>query len=172
MTSDVARSSRTLADRYEFVEVVGRGGMGEVWGRPILRGGLGRKVAVKPFSAMMASEAGVRERFEAEARSAAALSHPDVALFHSGEDDGTPGMVMDRLPGRTLADELALDPQVPEQVHALRIEVLGALAASHQAGNTAPRPQAGERVVPKPAGGSLPERLERAIGALEKAVQP
>lgn len=48
MISDLARSARTLADRYERIELVGRGGMGEVWA--------GRDL-----------ESGVRERFEAEA---------------------------------------------------------------------------------------------------------
>lgn len=122
-----------LADRYELLEVVGRGGMGEVWAGRDLR--LGRSVAVKLLSATMASEAGVRERFEAEARSAAGLSHPNVVLvFDSGEHDGTPYLVMELLPGHTLADEVALGRMDPERVRRIGIEVLGALAASHQAG--------------------------------------
>ena len=123
----------TLADRYELVEVVGRGGMGEVWAARDLR--LGRSVAVKLLSATMASEAGVRERFEAEARSAARLSHPNVVqVFDSGEHDGIPYLVMELLPGRTLADEVAQGPLDPEAVRRIGIEVLGALEASHQAG--------------------------------------
>jgi len=122
-----------LADRYELVEVVGRGGMGEVWAASDLR--LGRSVAVKLLSANMASEAGVRERFEAEARSAARLSHPNVVqVFDSGEHDGIPYLVMELLPGRTLADEVALGPLDPEAVRRIGMEVLGALEASHQAG--------------------------------------
>ena len=133
MISDVERSPRTLADRYELIEVVGRGGMGEVWAGRDLR--LGRDVAVKLLSPTMASEAGVRERFEAEARSAACLSDPNVVLvFDSGEHDGTPYLVMELLPGRTLADEIALGPLDPDRVRRLGIEILAALAASHQAG--------------------------------------
>ena len=50
---------------------------------------------------MWASEAGVRERFDEEARSAARLSHPNVVLvFDSGEHEGTPYLVMELLPGR------------------------------------------------------------------------
>lgn len=107
--------------------------MGEVWAARDLR--LGRDVAVKLLSEHMASEAGVRERFEAEARSAARLSHPNVVLvFDSGEHEGTPFLVMELLPGRTLADEVSEGPLDPERVRRLGIEVLGALAASHQAG--------------------------------------
>ena len=127
------RSAMTLADRYELVEVVGRGGMGEVWAARDLR--LGRSVAVKLLSASTASEAGVRERFEAEARSAARLSHPNVVqVFDSGEHDGIPYLVMELLPGRTLADEVAQGPLDPEAVRRIGVEVLGALEASHQAG--------------------------------------
>lgn len=123
----------TLADRYELIEVVGRGGMGEVWAARDLR--LGRSVAVKLLSAHMASEGGVRERFEAEARAAARLSHPNVVqVFDSGEHDGIPYLVMELLPGRTLADDIALGPLDPETVRRIGTEVLGALEASHQAG--------------------------------------
>src|SRR5215210_9024463 len=130
MISPMERSAMTLADRYELVEVVGRGGMGEVWAARDLR--LGRNVAVKLLSGHMASEAGVRDRFEAEARSAARLSHPNVVLvFDSGEHEGTPYLVMELLPGRTLADEVALGALEPERVRRIGLEVLGALGASH-----------------------------------------
>ena len=76
----------------------------------------------------MASEDGVRERFEAEARSAARLSHPNVVqVFDSGEHDGIPYLVMELLPGRTLADEVAQGSLDPEVVRRIGIEVLGAL---------------------------------------------
>lgn len=115
------------------LEIVGRGGMGEVWSGRDLR--LGRNVAVKLLSSHMASQPGVRERSESEARSAARLSHPNVVLvFDSGEHEGTPYLVMELLPGRTLADEETSGPLDAERVCRLGIEVLDALAASHQAG--------------------------------------
>jgi len=92
-------------------------------------------VAVKLLSAQMASEASVRDRFEVEARSAARLTHPNVVLvYDSGEHDGTPFLVMELLPGRTLADELSLGPLDAARARRIGVEILGALAASHQAG--------------------------------------
>ena len=133
MISHMPSSPTTLGGRYELLEVVGRGGMGEVWAGRDLR--LSRSVAVKLLSPTMASEAGVRERFDEEARSAARRSHPNVVLvFDSGEHERTPYLVMELLPGRTLADEVALGPLEPERVRRIGLEVLGALGASHGAG--------------------------------------
>ncbi len=123
----------TLGDRYQLVRVVGRGGMGEVWAGRDLR--LSRDVAVKLLSPQMASQPGVRERFDAEARSAARLNHPHVvSVFDSGEHEGTPYLVMELLPGRTLADEVAEGPLDPERARRIGVEILSALAASHEAG--------------------------------------
>ena len=133
MVTDARRLPVTLAERYRLQEVVGRGGMGEVWSATDLR--LDRPVAVKLLNAQMASEPSVRERFDVEARSAARLTHPNVVLvYDSGEEDGTPFLVMELLPGRTLADELVLGSLDPDQARRVGIEVLSALAASHQAG--------------------------------------
>ncbi|HEX7276490.1 MAG TPA: serine/threonine-protein kinase, partial [Acidimicrobiales bacterium] len=96
---------------------------------------LGRSVAVKLLGAHLATDRGVRERFEAEARAAAGLNHPNVvAVYDSGEDEGVPFLVMELLPGRTLADELADGPLDPERARSVGVEVLAALAASHAAG--------------------------------------
>jgi len=133
VTSDVSPSSPALTGRYQLVEVVGRGGMGEVWAARDLR--LGRDVAVKVLSPQMAAPADVRERFESEARAAARLNHPNVvSVYDSGEHDGLPYLVMELLPGRTLADELAAGPLPPERVRAIGTQILAALGASHRAG--------------------------------------
>lgn len=92
---------------------------------------LGRPVAVK----LMDSAAGDRRRFQIEARAAAALNHPNIVAVHdSGECDGVPYIVMERLSGRTLADEIAAGPMPPARVRARLAEVLSALAAAHAAG--------------------------------------
>ncbi|MDQ6945329.1 MAG: serine/threonine protein kinase [Actinomycetota bacterium] len=133
MVTDARRLPVTLANRYRLQEVVGRGGMGEVWSATDLR--LDRPVAVKLLNAQMASEPSVRDRFEVEARSAARLTHPNVVLvYDSGEEDGTPFLVMELLPGRTLADELVLGSLDADRARRIGVEVLSALAASHQAG--------------------------------------
>ena len=122
-----------LADRYQLTRIVGRGGMGEVWAARDIR--LGRDVAVKRLSPHLASEPGVRERFDVEARAAAGLNHPNVvAVFDSGEHEGIPFLVMELLPGRTLADELVDGPLDPARARQVGGEVLAALAASHAAG--------------------------------------
>jgi serine/threonine protein kinase len=122
-----------IAGRYELGDVVGRGGMGEVRAATDVR--LHRKVAVKLLRVDLAEMDEVRRRFEGEARAAAALVHPNVvAVFDAGEDDGAPYIVMELLPGRTLADELAAGPLSTPEVYDLAVSVLGALDAAHRAG--------------------------------------
>ena len=107
--------------------------MGEVRAGRDLR--LQRDVAIKVLSPEVAARANTRERFEAEARSAARLSHPNiVVVYDSGEHDGVPFLVMERLPGRTLADELAGGSIAPERARTLGVQVLAALGAAHAAG--------------------------------------
>jgi non-specific serine/threonine protein kinase/serine/threonine-protein kinase len=122
-----------VAERYELGRLLGRGGMGEVRVATDVR--LHREVAVKLLRADLAEMEEVRARFEAEARAAAALVHPNVvAVFDAGEDRGTPYIVMERLPGRTLADELAERALSTAEVYDVARSVLSALEAAHGAG--------------------------------------
>jgi serine/threonine-protein kinase len=137
-----------IADRYEVGEVIGRGGMAQVHAGTDRR--LGRPVAIKLLLPEMAARPEIRTRFEAEARAAASLSHPNaVSVFDTGEHAGVPYIVMERLPGETLADRIAAQPAgrgggaageasaSPADVEWLRtvaVEVLGALGAAHAAG--------------------------------------
>jgi eukaryotic-like serine/threonine-protein kinase len=119
-----------IADRYELGDVVGRGGMGEV--RAAIDVRLHREVAVKLLRVDLAEIDDVRRRFEGEARAAAALVHPNVvAVFDAGEEDGAPYIVMERLPGRTLADEIAAGPLSTFETRDLAGAILGALDAAH-----------------------------------------
>lgn len=107
--------------------------MGEVWAGEDQR--LGRPVAVKVLRADLAAHAEIRARFEAEARAAARLSHPHaVGVYDSGEDDGRAYIVMECLPGTTLADELASGPLAPEEVRRMALQVLDALGEAHRVG--------------------------------------
>ncbi|MDQ6726415.1 MAG: serine/threonine protein kinase, partial [Actinomycetota bacterium] len=122
-----------IAGRYQVDGALGRGGMAEVRAGTDLR--LQRPVAVKFLLPEMAAREDIRRRFEAEARSAASLSHPHaVAVFDTGEYEGQPYIVMERLPGETLADRIAAGPVDPAWLCMVAGEVLGALAAAHAVG--------------------------------------
>ena len=133
MEERLADGSRTLAGRYELGALLGHGGMGTVRDATDLR--LGRRVAIKTLRADLAEQPVARRRFETEARAAARLTHPNVVtVFDSGECDGIPYIVMERLPGRTLVDEIALGPLTVDRCRAVGLEILSALDAAHAAG--------------------------------------
>ncbi len=122
-----------LAGRYELGPVLGRGGMATV--RDATDRRLGRRVAVKILRADLAEQPRARARFETEAHAAARLAHPNVVMvFDSGEDDGSPFLVMERLSGRTFADELTEGPVPVGRVCDIAGEILAALGAAHSAG--------------------------------------
>ena len=126
-------SARVLGGRYRLGGLLGRGGMAEVYEGWDER--LDRPVAVKLLRPDMAADPLLRNRFEVEARAAARLSHPNVvAVFDTGEDDGTPFIVMEQLPGETLADIMVAGPVDQEWLRRLTRDVLAALAAAHTAG--------------------------------------
>lgn len=133
MDEEGAGEAPTLAGRYELGSLLGHGGMGTV--RDATDRRLGRRVAVKILRADLAEQPRARRRFETEAHAAARLAHPNVVtVFDSGEDEGIPFLVMERLPGRTLADELAAGALSVERGCRVTREVLSALAAAHAAG--------------------------------------
>ena len=79
---------RLLAERYELIGHIARGGMADVWeARDTL---LGRKVAVKVLHSQFSGDASFVTRFRREAQAAANLSHPNiVSIFEAGKtDDG------------------------------------------------------------------------------------
>ena len=123
----------TVGGRYRLGERLGHGGMGEVFAAHDLR--LDREVALKLLRADLAEQDGMRERVVAEARLAARLSHPHVVgVLDTGEQDGRPFVVMERLSGRTLRDELSDGPLPAERVRDVGLQVLRALAAAHDLG--------------------------------------
>ncbi|OBB78463.1 serine/threonine-protein kinase [Mycobacterium sp. 852014-52144_SCH5372336] len=122
-----------LADRYELRGVLGRGGMAEVHDGWDTR--LHRPVAIKLLYPAFTTDTDMRRRFEEEARAAAGLNHPNIVSVHdSGEHDGSPFIVMERLPGRTLQDEIETGPMPPPRVRSMLHDVLGALGCAHAAG--------------------------------------
>src|SRR5256885_12385268 len=83
---------------YEIVAPLGAGGMGEVWRAHDVR--LGRDVAIKVLPADVASDPDRLARFEREARSVAALNHPNIVTLHSIEEaDGVRFITMELVDG-------------------------------------------------------------------------
>jgi serine/threonine protein kinase len=122
-----------LSGRYRLGRLLGRGGMADVYDGFDER--LARPVAVKILRSAADDDPALRFRFEREARSVARLSHPAVvAVFDSGEDHGRAYLVMERLPGETLADRIRLGPVDPRWLVPVLVDVLGALAAAHALG--------------------------------------
>ena len=122
-----------LAGRYELRGILGCGGMAEVRDGRDTR--LQRPVAIKLLLPGLCTHPDTRRRFADEARSAAGLNHPNIVSVHDfGEHHGTPFIVMERLPGATLADKIGRGPLRPAEVRAILDDVLAALAVAHRAG--------------------------------------
>ena len=128
------RQDVVLGGRYRLVEHIASGGMGTVWrGEDLV---LHRPVAVKLLSEALGQDERFVERFRREARAAAGLSHPNVAeVFDYGEDQDTPFIVMELLPGETLADRLQREGRLPPgDAERIAVQVADALQAAHDAG--------------------------------------
>src|SRR6516165_3643220 len=134
----VTGSRRVVAARYELLDLVGHGAMGTVWRARDLR--LDREVAVKEVrlpGPMTAHDRSVlRERSLREARVAARLTHPGVVTVHDViEADGSPWIIMELVPSRSLARVLAEDgPLWPARAAAMGMTLLEALGSAHAAG--------------------------------------
>ncbi len=128
------RAPEILGGRYELLEVIGRGGMGVVHRAQDRM--LDRTVAVKVLPAEYADVDTLVERFEREARAAARLNHPNiVAVFDTGRDGTVRYIVMEYVPGLSLAQRLRGSGPlpVPEAIE-VAAQMASALAAAHSAG--------------------------------------
>ncbi|MER5450231.1 serine/threonine-protein kinase [Streptomyces sp. NPDC002764] len=133
--------SRLIQGRYRLLDLIGRGGMGEVW--RARDESLGRHVAVKCLKPLgphhdQAFTRVLRERFRREARVAAALQHRGVTVVHDfGETDGILFLVMELLEGRNLSQLLEDNKHhplpVPDVVD-IADQVASALAYTHKQG--------------------------------------
>ena len=123
-----------LGGRYQIGAPLGSGGWGLVYEATQLD--LGRRVAVKVLREG-AVALGDLQRFEREARAAAALGHPNIVQVFDFQlpPGGPPFLVMEHLPGRSLADELKQWPSLPPaRVVAIARQLLAALEVAHRAG--------------------------------------
>src|ERR1039457_7096682 len=97
---------------FEIVELLGRGGMGEVWRARDAR--LKREVAIKVMPAAMARDPDRIARFEREARAASALNHPNiVSVYDIGRDNGTHWIASELVRGDTLRRLIEAGPLPP-----------------------------------------------------------
>jgi hypothetical protein len=125
---------RILDGRYRLGSLLGGGGMARVYVASDRL--LERQVAVKVLSPPYAQDPVFVERFRREARAAARLSHPNiVAVFDSGSDGGLHYLVMEYVPGESLAQLLYRQGRLaPRRAAELAIQVCAALAAAHAQG--------------------------------------
>jgi len=124
----------TISDRYHLVRLLGDGGMGAVYKAAdrVLR----RFVAIKLLHPDTAANEKSVERFQREARAAAAIGHPNIIdILDFGYTERTPYLVMEYLRGRSLAHAIATDGKM-EIGRACRIgtHALAGLAAAHARG--------------------------------------
>jgi eukaryotic-like serine/threonine-protein kinase len=127
-------SAGTRLGRYEIVGAVGAGGMGEVYRARDTR--LDREVAIKVLSPGLTSSDLARERFQREARTIAALHHPNIcAVYDVGETPEQQGfIVMEFLQGDTLEERLRKGPLELSMLLETAIALTDSLAAAHAAG--------------------------------------
>ena len=118
---------------YEIVELLGAGGMGEVYRARDTR--LDRAVAVKVLPETRAGSVDMRQRFEREARAISALQHPHICTLHDvGREGDTDFLVMELLEGESLAARLLRGAMPLEQVLRVGREMAEALDYAHRRG--------------------------------------
>jgi serine/threonine protein kinase/Flp pilus assembly protein TadD len=114
---------------YEILDLIGAGGMGEVYRARDTR--LGRGVAVKIIGASALKDTEATDRLMAEARVAASLSHPHITQIF-GERDGLPYVVMELVEGISLEAKLAAGPSPLPEIIAVSRALASALAEAHR----------------------------------------
>jgi serine/threonine protein kinase/Tol biopolymer transport system component len=118
---------------YQLLELLGRGGMGEVYLAHDPR--LNRRVALKLLPAAIVDDRERVRRFEQEARATSAISHPNVAhIYEIGEAQGRHYIAMEYVQGRTLRQILQRRPLEVGEALDITIQIAIALLAAHEAG--------------------------------------
>ena len=119
--------------RFTIVELLGSGGMGEVY--RATDANLHRDVAIKVLRPQMASDRDLVARFQREARALAALNHPNICtIYEIGAEDGLVFIAMELLEGTNLHQRIAGKPLELETALTLAIQIADALEAAHSRG--------------------------------------
>jgi len=123
----------TRVGPYEITAQIGNGGMGEVY--RALDTNLGRHVAIKTLPDSLAHEPDRLARFEREAKTLAALNHPNIAQIYGFERaDGGRALVMELVEGPTLADRIEQGPLPLDEAVPIARLIAEALEAAHEQG--------------------------------------
>ena len=117
---------------YEILEPIGEGGMGEVYRAKDSK--LGREVAIKVLPEAVAKDQERLSRFEREARLLASLNHPNIATIHGLEHGESQFLVLELVPGDTLAERIQRGPIPVAEALPLFEQMAEGLEAAHQKG--------------------------------------
>jgi serine/threonine protein kinase/formylglycine-generating enzyme required for sulfatase activity/dienelactone hydrolase len=118
---------------YEILGALGAGGMGEVYRARDSR--LDRTVAIKVLPAGLLTDEPARRRFRKEALALARLSHPNIAaVYDVGDQEGVDYLVMECVPGMSLAQKLKSGPLPAKEVASLGVQIASALEEAHEQG--------------------------------------
>ena len=121
----------TTLGHYEILELIGQGGMGEVYGAQDAT--LGRDVAIKVLPEELARDKERLDRFKREARLLAKLNHANIATLHGLEEhDGRWFLVMELVEGETLAERISRGPIPMDEAIPLFIQIAEGLEAAHE----------------------------------------
>ncbi len=138
----MSKSERLIAGRYRLGELVGRGGMAEVFEGYDTR--LGRTVAIKLLKSDLANDANFEARFRQEAQASARMAHPTIVrVYDAGEEEATdangqivktPFIIMELVRGKLLREVVAEKNVAIERTVSYIAGILTALEVSHRAG--------------------------------------
>jgi serine/threonine-protein kinase len=129
----VALTPGTRIGSYEITAQIGVGGMGEVYRATDTN--LARQVAIKVLPEAVASDAERLARFDREAKTLAALNHPNIAAIYGLErSNGQTALVMELVDGPTLADRIAQGLIPVDEALAIAKQIAEALEAAHELG--------------------------------------
>jgi serine/threonine protein kinase len=123
----------TRVGPYEISDLIGAGGMGEVYRATDTN--LGRQVAIKVLPEAVAPDGERMARFDREARALAALNHQNIATIHGFEkSSGQPALMMELVEGPTLAERIAEGAIPLDEALPIARQIAEALEAAHEQG--------------------------------------
>jgi serine/threonine protein kinase/Tol biopolymer transport system component len=133
MAASMALAPGTMLGQYEILAPIGAGSMGEVYRARDTR--LDREVAIKVLPQLVSEDPDRLQRFETEARAAAALNHPNIlAVYQMGTYFGVPYLVTELLEGMTLAETIRRGPLPLRKAIDYGVQIARGLSAAHEKG--------------------------------------